>query len=77
MGNRIRLVIDPAKLRTRRLALFLEPEELAEKAGVHVATVKAAEGSRKAVHIKTVRKLAQALQCHPGDLAAPEPIEAA
>lgn len=73
MGNRTRntarVVIVPARLRAVRLSKYLSTEDLAGMANVAVGTIRAAEGSERAVHLSTVKALAAALECAPGDIS--------
>ncbi len=64
----IELIIDPARLKRLRLERALSQAELGRLAGVREATVNAAEnGSR--TQIATIRKLAEALNIAPTDIA--------
>ncbi len=54
------------RLRELREAQFLTQQELAEKAGVGIATIIRIETGQVAPHFGTVRKLAAALGVEPG-----------
>ena len=70
MFPRPKLVISPNALRSRRLSAPLTKEELAARAGVSLATIKALESpTARGVNIDTLRKLATALGCAPDDLS--------
>ncbi len=57
------------KLRTERRRAALTQEELAEKAGVGIATIARIEGGRmEEPRVSTLRKLAKALGIEPRDL---------
>ncbi len=57
------------KLRTERRRAALTQEELAEKAGVGVATIARIEGGKmEEPRVSTLRKLAKALGIEPRDL---------
>jgi transcriptional regulator with XRE-family HTH domain len=59
------------KLRTERRRAALTQEELAEKAGVGIATIARIEtGDIEEPRVSTLRKLAHALEIEPRDLFA-------
>ena len=65
-----KLRIRPESLLNRRLQAVLSREELAEKAGLSSATIKAIEsGISQGVWPRTVRKLVVALDCDPAALS--------
>ena len=55
-------------LRQLRDAAFLSQRELADKAGLTVATVNRIETGKSKPLRRTIRKLAKALDCAPGDI---------
>jgi transcriptional regulator with XRE-family HTH domain len=63
------------ELRRYRVERMLTQQELADKAGVALATVTRIE-TGYAARIDTIRKLAKALGCHPRDLAQPAGADA-
>lgn len=75
MHPRPKLLIHPNALRSRRLSIPLTKEELAEKAGVSLATLKALESpSARGVNIETLRKIAGALGCDTQDISLVEEV---
>jgi transcriptional regulator with XRE-family HTH domain len=58
------------RLRELRTLAFLSQEELAQRAGVSESTVKLIERGVVSPHLRTVRKLAEALGVHPRELLA-------
>lgn len=54
---------------------MLTQQELADKAGVSRSTVSLLETGKRNASVVTLRKLCLALQCQPGDLLEPTPIE--
>lgn len=70
MVSNPKLVINPGALRTKRLAAFLTQDELAQLSGVDKSTIRAAEAQPpKSVFPSTVKKLAAALNCGPGEIS--------
>lgn len=67
--NAVRIEIIPARLRAKRLQRFLTPEQLSSLSGVAASTIRAAEGTKRSVHLSTVQKLAEALKCSEGDIS--------
>lgn len=70
--NNARIVTLPDALRAARLRLYLTPEQAAEKSGVSVGTIKAAEGSERSVHLSTIKALADAYGCDPSAISRVE-----
>jgi transcriptional regulator with XRE-family HTH domain len=62
-------------LRRLRLERYLSQTELAEKAGISRATVARIEAGEIVPYLRTVRKLAEALNVEPTALAAPAELE--
>lgn len=69
MVSNPRLTVIPEALRRARLEAFLERSELAEKADVSEATIRAFEQSPKPAKISTIRAIAKALGCDPSDIS--------
>ena len=56
------------KLKELREQAILSQRDLAEKAGVSYATICRLETGKQKPNFKTIRKLAEALDVHPGDI---------
>jgi len=56
------------KLRELRIQKFIGLRDLADKAGVAVSTITAIEGGRELPMLRTVRKLADALEVDPNEI---------
>jgi transcriptional regulator with XRE-family HTH domain len=67
--------MDVSRLERWRKRRVLSQAELAERSGVHVATIKRIEAGHPA-HPRTIRKLAEALGVSPEDLVKPAEAEA-
>lgn len=76
MRTRPKLLITPDALRSRRLLSTLTAEELADKAGVSVATIKNLEApTARGVNVETLRRISAALDCRPADISVVEEVE--
>lgn len=59
-----------ASVRSRRFRLGISQEELAERAGLHRTYIAGIEGGRRNITLKSIQKLAQALETSVGALLA-------
>lgn len=57
-----------ANLKELRFKLFLSQSDLAKKAGMSAATINRLEKSYQKPALKTIRKLAEALEVQPGEI---------
>jgi DNA-binding Xre family transcriptional regulator len=69
MTSSPRLITRPHQIKKLRLKALMTQGMLAQKATVHVATVRMAEDGPKQVFPGTVKKLANALGCDPSDIS--------
>lgn len=61
-------------LRRLRQERFLSQAELAQKAGLHPISITELETGKRAPYARTVRRLAEALEVRPQDLASPDEV---
>lgn len=65
----MRLLVRGAELKRRRLALLLTQEQLSERTGLSVASIRAFEnGTSNGARAGTIRDLAVGLKCRAEDL---------
>ena len=67
--------VDGAKLRTLRRRKMLSLRELGERSGVAFDNINKYENGRRAAQPRTVRRLAEALDVDPEELAKTEEVD--
>lgn len=77
MPSRPELYVSADALRSQRLRALLTPQELADRAKLHVQTIKDLEANDKAARTTTVRKIALALGCDASEFSQVQTEEVA